>query len=85
MNKRCIVFLGFLALIMCAKATQTMRPSVGQGPLQSLRLQVLSNTAHLRTLGDDCDGLHWCDSNFVCKDYRCAPKGTTDNQVAWSP
>ena len=33
--------------------------------------------------GGDCDFTSFCCSNLVCKDYRCAPKGTKDNQVKW--
>ena len=35
--------------------------------------------------GGDCDGTSYCCSGMVCKDYRCAVKGTKDNQVAWAP
>ena len=34
--------------------------------------------------GDDCDLTSYCCSNLVCKDYRCAVKGTKDNQVKWA-
>jgi len=33
--------------------------------------------------GDDCDLTSYCCNNLVCKDYRCAVKGTKDNQVKW--
>ena len=36
-------------------------------------------------LGDNCDLISYCCGKWVCKDYRCAVKGTKDNQVAWAP
>jgi hypothetical protein len=36
-------------------------------------------------LGGDCDLFHYCCEDMRCKDYRCAPKGTKDNQVQWAP
>ena len=36
-------------------------------------------------LGDDCDSASYCCGSWVCKDYRCAEKGTKDNQVEWAP
>jgi hypothetical protein len=35
-------------------------------------------------LGDDCDLTQYCCGNYVCKDYRCAVKGTKENQVKWA-
>ena len=36
-------------------------------------------------LGDNCDLTSYCCGKWVCKDYRCAVKGTKDNQVKWAP
>ena len=36
-------------------------------------------------LGDNCDLTSYCCDKWVCKDYRCAVKGTKDNQVEWAP
>ena len=36
-------------------------------------------------LGDDCDLTQYCCNPYVCKDYRCSPKGTKENQVKWAP
>lgn len=33
--------------------------------------------------GDDCDLTTFCCEDYQCKDYRCANKGTKDNQVEW--
>lgn len=33
--------------------------------------------------GKDCDLFNYCCGKYVCKDYRCAPKGTKDNQIKW--
>jgi hypothetical protein len=48
---------------------------------------VLSNKLQSKciTHGGDCDLTSYCCSNLVCKDYRCQPKGTSENQVAWAP
>ena len=35
--------------------------------------------------GDNCDLTAYCCSNLVCKDYRCAVKGTPENQEEWTP
>ena len=35
--------------------------------------------------GGDCDLTSYCCTNLVCKDYRCAVKGTPENQVDWAP
>ena len=35
--------------------------------------------------GEDCDFTSYCCSKLVCKDYRCAVKGTKDNQMDWAP
>ena len=35
--------------------------------------------------GGDCDLTSCCCGNYECKDYRCAKKGTKENQVAWAP
>jgi hypothetical protein len=35
--------------------------------------------------GQDCDLTSYCCHNLVCKDYRCAVKGTKDNQMDWAP
>ena len=34
--------------------------------------------------GGDCDLTSYCCSNLVCKDYRCAVRGTKENQVKWA-
>ena len=36
-------------------------------------------------LGKPCHFFKWCCSDYVCKDYRCAQKGTKDNQIEWAP
>jgi hypothetical protein len=33
--------------------------------------------------GGDCDFISYCCGNNQCKDYRCALKGTKDNQIGW--
>jgi hypothetical protein len=38
-----------------------------------------------RSLGQDCDGAHWCDGDLKCRDYRCATKNTAEDQIAWAP
>ena len=35
--------------------------------------------------GGDCDFTSYCCGTLVCKDYRCAKRGTKDNQVKWAP
>ena len=35
--------------------------------------------------GDNCDLTSYCCNNLQCKDYRCAVKGTPDNQEEWTP
>ena len=34
-------------------------------------------------ISGDCDLSSYCCEDFVCKDYRCALKGTKDNQIPW--
>ena len=41
--------------------------------------------SHCVAYGGDCDATSYCCSGMVCKDYRCAVKGTADNQEAWAP
>ena len=36
-------------------------------------------------LGGDCDLTSYCCGKLQCKDYRCAKKGTKENQVPWAP
>lgn len=36
-------------------------------------------------LGSDCDLFTHCCDGLRCKDYRCAIKGTKENQVEWAP
>ena len=45
----------------------------------------LKTTTRCINLGDDCDLTSYCCGSNVCKDYRCAKKGTKDNQVEWAP
>ena len=33
--------------------------------------------------GENCDFTAYCCQDYECKDYRCANKGTKDNQVEW--
>lgn len=35
--------------------------------------------------GEDCDLTEHCCGNYVCKDYRCSPKGSKDNKIIWAP
>lgn len=35
--------------------------------------------------GEDCDLFNYCVDPYVCKDYRCAEKGTKENQMEWAP
>ena len=35
-------------------------------------------------LGKPCHLFKWCCGDNVCKHYRCAPKGTKDNQLKWA-
>ena len=39
-----------------------------------------------RSLGEDCDWAHHCETGLVCKDYRCVINypDTKDNQVKWT-
>ena len=50
---------------------------------------ILSKTLKTETrcvnLQNDCDFTSYCCDPYVCKDYRCAVKGTKDNQVEWAP
>ena len=41
--------------------------------------------SHCVAYGGDCDATSYCCSGMVCKDYRCAVKGTPENQVDWAP
>jgi hypothetical protein len=45
----------------------------------------LKSKSKCMALGDDCDLTEYCCEGLVCKDYRCAVKGTKDNQVPWAP
>ena len=48
---------------------------------------ILSKTLKTETrcvnLKNDCDFTSYCCDPYVCKDYRCAVKGTKDNQIGW--
>ena len=48
---------------------------------------VLSNKLRSKciTQGGDCDLTSYCCTDLVCKDFRCQPKGTKENQEAWAP
>ena len=35
--------------------------------------------------GDDCDFIHTCCGENVCRDYRCSPKDAEQKEVDWSP
>ena len=50
----------------------------------TLNIKVKSKTKCMQ-LGDDCDLTEYCCGKNVCKDYRCSPKGTKENQVKWAP
>ena len=45
----------------------------------------LKTTTRCINLGDDCDFTSFCCGSWVCKDYKCAVKGTKDNQEEWAP
>ena len=47
--------------------------------------KVLKAKTKCMNLGDNCDLTSYCCGSWVCKDYRCAVKGTKDNQVKWAP
>lgn len=34
---------------------------------------------------ESCDLSKYCCEDLVCKDYRCALKGTPDNKMSWAP
>ena len=53
--------------------------------LSTINLKVLKAETKCMNLGDNCDLTSYCCGKWVCKDYRCAVKGTKDNQVAWAP
>ena len=53
--------------------------------LSTINLKVLKAKTKCMNLGDNCDLTSYCCGKWVCKDYRCAVKGTKDNQVAWAP
>ena len=53
--------------------------------LSTINLKVLKTKTKCMNLGDNCDLTSYCCDKWVCKDYRCAVKGTKDNQVAWAP
>lgn len=38
-----------------------------------------------RKLDQDCDLINWCEGDLKCRDYRCKPQDTKDNQVPWAP
>jgi hypothetical protein len=56
-----------------------------------LLLTVLISSLRMRSktgcidFNGDCDLTSYCCGSNVCKDYRCAKKGTKDNQVEWAP
>ena len=50
----------------------------------TLSLKIKSKTGCVAE-GGDCDLTSYCCVNLSCKDYRCAPSGTEDNQVPWAP
>ena len=50
-----------------------------------LFFDILSKFNLTKSLGEDCDPLHWCEGDLVCRDYRCSEKGTPDGQVAFTP
>ena len=45
----------------------------------------LKTTTKCVAEGGDCDLTAYCCTNLVCRDYRCAVKGTPENQVDWAP
>ena len=53
--------------------------------LSTINLKVLKTKTKCMNLGDDCDLTSYCCEKWVCKDYKCALKGTKDNQVKWAP
>ena len=53
--------------------------------LSTINLKVLKAKTKCMNLGDNCDLTSYCCGKWVCKDYRCAVKGTKDNQVKWAP
>jgi hypothetical protein len=53
--------------------------------LSTINLKVLKTKTKCMNLGDNCDLTSYCCDKWVCKDYRCAVKGTKDNQVEWAP
>jgi hypothetical protein len=36
-----------------------------------------------RRLNEDCDVWNCCEGDIVCKDFRCSPRDTPDNQLEW--
>ncbi len=48
---------------------------------------VLSNKLQSKCIvqNGDCDLTSYCCTDLICKDYRCQPKGTKENQLAWAP
>ena len=54
--------------------------------LLTITLQNLLKTqSKCVAIGGDCDFTSYCCGTLVCKDYRCAKKGTKENQVKWAP
>ena len=51
----------------------------------SISKKSLKSKTGCMNLGDDCDLTSFCCKKWVCKDYRCAVKGTKENQVKWAP
>ena len=47
--------------------------------------KTLKTNTKCMNLGDDCDLTSYCCDKWVCRDYRCALKGTKENQVKWAP
>ena len=54
--------------------------------LLTITLQTLLKTqSKCVAIGGDCDLTSYCCGSLVCKDYRCAKKGTKENKVKWAP
>ncbi len=54
--------------------------------LLTITLQTLLKTqSKCVAIGGDCDLTSYCCGRLVCKDYRCAKKGTKENKVKWAP
>ena len=54
--------------------------------LLTITLQTLLKTqSKCVAIVGDCDLTSYCCGRLVCKDYRCAKKGTKENKVKWAP